>query len=283
MIFTASQSLHIYDDPLAPASTSKPVRPSRTIGRAHEAPAHVCKFDPTSTLLASGSADGVVKVWDIRRGYATHAFKGHGGVVSALQFRYVNDTSTAINTEPTLHLITASVDTRLRIFDLSPTTARSGNNRPVAVLEGHVSVPRGLEMSHDGRWLISGGRDSVVLVWDFGGDQPTSQRKAMKGKSSSLHEPILFRTIPILERVEAVGFVSSDPAKLHFFTAGENGLIKIWDARSGNMLFHMNDDVGLSQDPEQQREVLIARYEFGLSKSPRTNTLFPSATSHRAM
>ncbi|KAI5121299.1 hypothetical protein M0805_003768 [Coniferiporia weirii] len=251
LVFTASLSLHIYENPLSESAPGGAVRPTKTISKAHEAPVHVCKVDSLSTLLASGSADGVVKVWDIRRAFVTHVFKGHGGVVSALLFRYVHDTTTAVSTDLVLHLISASVDTRLRVFDLSPASARSGNARPIAVLEGHVSVPRGLDVTHDGRWLISGGRDSVVLLWDF--HSGSSKRKEGESKKPT---PILARTIPVLERVESVGWVDDGGESLHFFTAGEKGVVKVWDAVQGTTLFALNE--GFVDDSEQQREILDA-------------------------
>lgn len=249
--------MHIYNDPLSTSLFGKKVRPSRTISRAHDAPVHVCTVDPSSTLLASGSADGIVKVWDVRRGYVTHTFRGHGGVVSSLLFRYVHDTSTAINIEPTLQLITASVDARLRVFDLSANSSRSGISKPIAILEGHVSVPRGLSISKDGRWLISGGRDSVVLVWDFVGNSTSSNTKR-KGKGIAVSVPILIRTIPILERVEAVGIVVDDDNRLHFFTAGEKGVVKVWDAHKGTTLFGLGDNADALSDPDEQRGITDA-------------------------
>lgn len=248
-IFTASLSLHLYEDPTSLSPTNSR-RPTRTIHKAHEAPVHVCGSDPTSSLLASGSADGVVKVWDIRRGYVTHIFKGHGGVVSALHFRYLRDTSSVVNTQPELQLISASVDTRIRIFDLSPESSRSGNVKPISVLEGHVSVPRALDVTSDGRWLMSGGRDSVVLLWNLLGNTNIGRQKGRKpGKLA----PELARTIPVLERVEAAGWVDDGAESLRFFTAGEKGVLKIWDAQNGNVLYTLNEE-----NPEDQCEILDA-------------------------
>ncbi len=229
---------------------------------------HVCKSDPTSTYLASGSADGVVKVWDILRGYVTHLFKGHGGVVSALAFNYPFDPSSVIR-EQKMQLITASVDTRIRIFDLSAAAARtSGGSKPEAVLEGHVSVPRGLDVSPDGKWLVSGGRDSVVLIWDIS-PKAGSAQKSNKGKGKeAAFSPVLHKTIPVLERVESIGLLRPDedlagapsgPGKLRFYTGGEKGLVKIWDAREGNVLFALGqerDDA--TGDQEEQRQIIDA-------------------------
>lgn len=42
--------------------------------------------DASGGLLATASADRRVLVWDTEGGFCTHAFKGHTGVVSCVQF-----------------------------------------------------------------------------------------------------------------------------------------------------------------------------------------------------
>lgn len=223
----------------------------------------MCKVDPTSTYLASGSADGVVKVWDIRNGYITHVFKGHGGVVSALAFNFPQDLS-SVKREQKMHLITASVDTRIRIFDLSEI---SSSGKPEAVLEGHFSVPRGLDVSPNGKWLLSGGRDSVVLVWDISTNSPTSKSggSKVKGKGKAfVTSPV--KTIPVLERVEALGLIHSDETitestsgldALQFYTGGEKGVVKVWNAKDGNVLFTLGREQSIiSDDQEEQRQIV---------------------------
>lgn len=253
IVFTSSLSLRVFEIPKTSTPLDHHVRPVRTVARAHDAPVHVCKTDPTSTYVASGAADGVVKVWDIVRGYVTHVFKGHGGVVSALAFNYPRDVSSALQSQR-MHLITGSVDTKIRIFDLS---ASANKSKAEAILEGHVSVPRGLDVSLDGKWLISGGRDAVVLIWDL---SPLQKAKASV--------PTLFKTIPILERVEAVGLLidedqigSSAHDKIRFFTGGEKGIIKIWDGRSGDVLFILGEPHGhTTEDQEEQRQIVDVLY-----------------------
>jgi U3 small nucleolar RNA-associated protein 13 len=196
IVFTSAPSLRVYEIPTAVARNK--IHPVRVVARAHDAPVHVCTVDPSSTYLASGSADGVVKVWDIKRGYVTHIFKGHGGIVSALKFNFPRDPSVVVP-QNILQLITASVDTRIRIFDLTATASKGdqGALRPIAVLEGHVSVPRGLDVTPDGKWLISGGRDSVVLVWNLHAKSTGAKSaEATKGKGKS-NSPVLAQTIPI--------------------------------------------------------------------------------------
>jgi U3 small nucleolar RNA-associated protein 13 len=264
MVFTASMALRIYGLPTSATPILKPVPPICVVSRAHDAPVYVCKADPTSTYLASGATDGTVKVWDIVRGFPTHVLRGHGGVVSAIAWSYPR----AMEFEARkMRLFTASVDTRIRVWDLTQGAeqARVGRQvKPEAVLEGHVSVPRGLGVSEDGRWLVSGGRDRVVLVWDMSERKP---KKNGKGKEKEAW-PALANTITALERVEAVGILreevdasksSSQLKHLRFFTAGEKGVVRIWDGKTGDVLRAFGEEQdGNSEDQEEQRQILDA-------------------------
>jgi U3 small nucleolar RNA-associated protein 13 len=267
ILFTASLSLRIYDLSSAPNGGNL-IHPIRVVGRAHDAPVHVCLVDPTSTYLASGSADGIVKVWDIFRGYVTHVFKGHGGVVSALRFNFPQDPA-SVSQERKMQLITASVDTRIRIFNLTALFSKnSGTFKPDAVLEGHSSVPRGLDVSQDGKWLLSGGRDSVVFIWDLS----HSYEAKLIGTKRKL--PTLVKTVPILERVEAMGLIQLDDDicglqrstdKICFFTGGQSGIVKIWDGREGNVLFTLGGQHrDVSDDQEEQQQIVSAMFVFSM-------------------
>jgi U3 small nucleolar RNA-associated protein 13 len=260
MIFTASKALRIYELPTSATPILKPMSPIRVVSRAHDAPVYVCKADPTSTYLASGATDGTVKVWDIVRGFPTHVLRGHGGVVSAIAWSYPR--AMELETRK-VRLFTASVDTRIRMWDLTQGAeqARVGKQvKPEAVLEGHVSVPRGLDVSEDGRWLVSGGRDRVVLIWKL--------KKSGKGKEKEAW-PSLANTITALERVEAVGILdkevdasesSSHLGHLRFFTAGEKGIVRIWDGKTGDVLraFGEEQHANLNPGDQEQRQIMDA-------------------------
>lgn len=110
-------------------------------------------FDPTSTLVATGSSDGNIRVWDIIKGFATHVFRGSQGVIHALRFHVEKSA---------LKLFSGSDDYRVRVWDLK-------SSKQEAVMEGHVSAPRafafaGPQSSH---LLFSAGRDKVINVWDW--------------------------------------------------------------------------------------------------------------------
>ena len=279
-------SLRIFDIPSIPIPPAL-VQPIRVTSRAHDSPVHVCTVDPTSTYLASGSADGIVKVWDIARGFITHVFTGHGGVVSALAFNYPQIPS-EVTQSRSMQLITGSVDTRIRIFELAKTPGTKGSLKPEAVLEGHASVPRGLDVSQDGRWLVSGGRDSVVLIWDLStGKNQEGDKGKTKGKGKA-YSPTLVKTIPILESVEAVGLLRTDEdltgstsaSKLRFYTGGQHGVVKIWDAQEGSVLFTLGHrPLVTDTDDEVQRQImnlmLVLFPPYFLNKTDVDLDIFP--------
>lgn len=133
--------------------------------RAHDAPVVTMQCDSSSTLVATGGADGSVKVWDLRRGHMTHVFRGHGGIISALRFYGDSTTNRWM-------LATGADDCRVRLWDLV-------TRETLGVFENHASVIRGLDFTPDGRTLISGSRDRIVSVWDIG------KRQSGKRKSAS--------------------------------------------------------------------------------------------------
>lgn len=192
-------------------------------------------------------------------------FKGHGGVVSALAFNYPRDPSSVV-ADVKMQLITGSVDSKIRIFDLS--TRGGAKSKADAVLEGHVSVPRGLDVSRDGKWLVSGGRDSVVLLWDLSAG-PSSSSAKPKGKGKEKDgAPRLVKTIPVLERVEAVGLIQNDENLagtstsdgIQFYVAGEKGVVSVWDCQKGSVMFTLGKPT--STDEEESRQILDAMYVF---------------------
>ncbi|EEB09051.1 U3 snoRNP-associated protein Utp13 [Schizosaccharomyces japonicus yFS275] len=193
VVASRSRLVSIYD-----VATSRRLRSIK----AHEAPVIVMKIDPTDTLLATGGAEGLVKVWDLAGGFATHSLRGHGGVVSALAFGKVEDAWI---------LASGADDTRIRIWDLA-------TSRSTASFEGHSSTVRGLVFTDNGKFLVSGSRDKTILVWNV------QTRK-------------LARTIPALYSIEAIGWMegvsTEDSSKKLLYAAGENNIIGVWDVYDG--------------------------------------------------
>lgn len=209
------------DTPLVNASLLRTLKP-------HTTPVITAAVDSTGTLLATGGADGVLKVWDIRGGYVTHTFRGHAGVISALHFFEVSAAEHDKNTKSNkkrqsrsdlqrdedmskghdlgaaFRLASGSEDGKIRIWDLA-------KRKSVATLDSHISVVRSLDYSADSHTFVSASRDRTAIVWDA---RTWKSRKVM----------------PILESVEAVGLLEEGTL---LYAGGERGRLRIWNVETG--------------------------------------------------
>ncbi|KXS99948.1 hypothetical protein AC578_785 [Pseudocercospora eumusae] len=193
--------------------------------KPHTTPVVTVTVDSTSSLLATGGADGVVKVWDIRAGFVTHTFHGHSGVVSALRFFHAesdeevkstkskkrksrprHDEPQHVQNEQTsrFRLASGGEDGRVRIWNLH-------TRKAVAILESHASVVRALDYSAEQNLLLSASRDKTVVLWHSRTWQQAS-------------------TMPVLETIESAGFVEGGR---FIYTGGETARLRIWDVQTG--------------------------------------------------
>jgi U3 small nucleolar RNA-associated protein 13 len=113
--------------------------------KAHRMPILCMEYDPTGTLIATGSADRIVRVWNILKGYCTHSFTGHSDIVRTVMFH---------PHASQLHLFSTSDDSSIHCYDLKKQAC-------IAIWKEHVALPTQLAISGDGQFLASAGRDKV--------------------------------------------------------------------------------------------------------------------------
>ncbi|EPQ29443.1 uncharacterized protein PFL1_03198 [Pseudozyma flocculosa PF-1] len=223
----------------------------RSTPKAHTAQVNVILVDPTSTLVATGSSDGIVKVWDIAGGYCTHVFRGHGGVVSGLCWNLPDpalevDAQSAANAKSKakaniatpaqrrIELFTGSVDGKIRLWDLAART--EATHRPVATLNGHASVVRGLAVTDDGTTLVSGSRDNSIIVWSLV-DGRWRQRDTLAANEGVESAGFLARGASLSRpQGSPKGKQRQQPRQTLFFTGGSNGQVKLWDVVAGSIV-----------------------------------------------
>jgi WD40 repeat protein len=114
--------------------------------RGHKGPVTAVSFSPDDRLIASGSTDSTIKLWDAVSGKHVRALVGHAGGVTALDF-----------SPDGKRLATASADQTVRLWN-------TVTGEQLLRVESHHGAVTTVAFSPDGRHLASGGEDGIVSV-----------------------------------------------------------------------------------------------------------------------
>ncbi|KAJ5122165.1 uncharacterized protein N7443_002266 [Penicillium atrosanguineum] len=93
--------------------------------------------------LACGTADGMVRLWDLRSGQVHRSLVGHTGPVTCLQF-------------DDMHLVTGSLDRSIRIWDL----------RMGSIYDAYAYDKPITSMMFDSKRIVAAAGENVVKVYD---------------------------------------------------------------------------------------------------------------------
>ncbi len=150
-------------------------------------------FSPDGTLLASGSVDGEIILWDWQSGKMIRQFSGHTWHVNSVAF------------SPDGKLLaSASFDKTVRIWSVE-----SGEQE--RTFRGHTGALRQVAFSPDGRVVVSGGQDRVVKVWAL----ETGEHTTLTGHA---------------DEVRALVFLPGNSEIL--MSAGRDRTIRFWNLRA---------------------------------------------------
>lgn len=171
-------------------------------------------FSPDGKWLVS-AGEGIVQVWNPKEGRAELSYdrqQGHPIPEADIISLAVNPASTLI--------AAGGADGRLVLLSLINWQVRGH-------LEAHTDAVEGLAFHPNPRlnFLVSAGLDGRLLIWDLNGLQIRAQCKTAEG-----------------EEITGVRWLS-DPDT--FITSAVNGLVSVWDGRSGAKL----DQMGLGGVP----------------------------------
>lgn len=144
----------------------------------------VC-ISPDGRLVAAGSLDTIVRIWDVATGQLVERLKGHRDSVYSVAF-----------TPDGRGLVSGSLDKTLKYWDVRPILGgkilsesgpegreRSGSlngkggsgadreggekgSQCTMNFIGHKDYVLSVAVSHDGQWVVSGSKDRGVQFWD---------------------------------------------------------------------------------------------------------------------
>lgn len=113
----------------------------------HAAPVHALSIHPDGSLVASGDAQGVLHLWDLRSGKQLLSFPtAHAGEVVTCDF------------SATL-LASGGADGHVKVWDLR-------QRRLAAEILAHEKLVSSVRFAADGGYLVSSGFDAAVKLWN---------------------------------------------------------------------------------------------------------------------
>lgn len=187
---------------------------------AHQGPIKTLCFNASSTtsLIASGGTDGTVRIWDYQRKTCVGSLRGCSGVLTVLEFS-PDAKSRTVFAAGSDHVIHAwNYETRDVAFTLA----------------GHLTQVTSLSFTGDGRFLVSSGRDKVLILWDV----------AARAQ---------LRVVPTYETIESAVILANDVRlpnnvrlsddKIYAASAGADGRIKVWEMNTARAVYEQQNSL----------------------------------------
>lgn len=142
-------------------------------------------------IVVSGDRSGLVYIWDVDSQSAVPL--NHGAAINSIAL-----------SPDRLGIASSGTDGRIVLWEIPPTKERQRNE----LKGGHRGPVYGLSYNFDGTLLASAGWDGQVIIWN--------PNNASQVKSFVAHE-------------EGVWAVDFSPCCKFLATAGNDGLVKLWD------------------------------------------------------
>jgi WD40 repeat protein len=183
--------------------------------KGHTADVNAVAFYPDSRLLASGSDDRTVHLWNLQTGKQLFTFLGQANEVS----------SVAISPDART-LVSASFDCKVTAWHLESRKFLQTYFYRTACQSypySHKGFVYAVAISPDSQWIASGGEDQTIRLWNL---QSGKIIKSFKGH---------------LDNVLALAFSSNGKV---LASSSADKTVKVWDLSSGELIYSLDAHTG---------------------------------------
>ncbi len=225
-------------------TTTLAQKPELIVQTGHSENVAAVAFSPDGRVLASASADGAIKLWNVSTGLELRTLAAQSASVFCLAF------------SPDGKLLAAGIGFQVKLFDVT-------TGAEIRALKGHVRSVNSIAFSTDGRMIVSGSGDAF-----YGKGESTI--KLWEASTGALR-----LTLP--GHAEPISVVAFSPDGKLIASGSKDEKIKLWDSATGRMLRTLEGDSGviLSLAFSVDGSRLIS------SGSERTTTFWDTGTGRR--
>lgn len=216
------------------------------------------KFSPQGNLIASGSFDETVKVWDVRTGECVSTLPAHSDPVTGVDF---NRDGTCI--------VSSSHDGLMRIWDVA-----TGECLKTIYAEGNPPVTF-VKYSPNGKFVLSGMLDGKLRLWNVTGNDSKNPTNILPLTHSSKD----YLSIGLSSSQGRGGqctktygghvnskycifsaFSVANPKRQSIVTGSEDGNVHIYDLQTRNtvQVLKAHDDACLAVATHDKKEILAS-------------------------
>lgn len=237
----------------------------------HEKAVLCYKYNSDGTLLLTGGADGMLILWDAKKGDTLRTIKSYNEPVFDVNFSHDETKIVSSSWDGSLKIHEVATGKRLTYFDLDNASAYLAQFTPndlyvltahlptgltlreidtkkvIREFVGHTETVSTMELTNDGRKLLSASWDGSIRLWDVG-------TGLMESKYTG-HQGAIYTSI-------------MTASEKNFFSAGADRIIRYWDMNSGKVIKtfigHQSEVISLVLTTDEK--MLISHSVDGVTK-----------------